>query len=262
MVKKIYKHVVVTNIHLIILCNSCDMATKLSVNINKIATLRNARGGNVPDVEKAAVDIQHFGANGITVHPRPDERHIRYDDVLKIKPLITTEFNIEGYPSEKWMELVLKVKPTQATLVPDPPEALTSNAGWDTIKHEGFLKEIISELRKNNIRTSIFIETDLRQIENAAKTGTDRIELYTEPYAKIFPLDKKAAISDYISAAVLAGKLGLGLNAGHDLNLQNLNYFYKNIPNLLEVSIGHALISDALYYGLENTIQLYLRQLK
>lgn len=238
------------------------MPTKLSVNINKIATLRNARGGNLPDVQKAAADIQRFGANGITVHPRPDERHIRYDDVLKIKPLITTEFNIEGYPSKKWMALVLKVKPNQATLVPDPPNALTSNAGWDTIKHQSFLKEIISELKKNNIRTSIFIETNLKQIKNAAKTGTDRIELYTESYAKKFPFDKKAAISDYVKAAILANELGLGLNAGHDLNLQNLNYFHKNIPNLLEVSIGHALISDALYYGLENTVQLYLRQLK
>ena len=235
--------------------------TKLSVNINKIATLRNARGGNLPDVLKAAVDLQRFGAEGITVHPRPDERHIRYDDVIKLKPLIATEFNIEGYPSKEWMELVLKVKPDQATLVPDPPGALTSNAGWNTIKHEAFLKEIISELKKNKIRSSIFIETDLKQIENAAKTGTGRIELYTESYAKNFSKKKEDVIRPFIEAAKLANKLGLGINAGHDLNLENLNYFYKNIPGLLEVSIGHAFISDALYYGLENTVQLYLRQL-
>lgn len=236
--------------------------TKLSVNINKIATIRNTRGGNIPDVLKAAVDIQRFGAGGITVHPRPDERHIRYDDALKLKLLITTEFNIEGYPSTDWMDLVMKVKPEQATLVPDPPGVLTSNAGWDTVKHESFLKEIISELKKNKIRTSVFIETDLKQIKNAVKTGSDRIELYTESYAKNFSNDKKEAIKPFVESAKLAGELGLGINAGHDLNLQNLNYFYKNIPNLLEVSIGHALISDSLYYGLENTVQLYLRQLK
>lgn len=236
--------------------------TKLSVNINKIATLRNARGGNIPDLLKAAVDIQRFGAQGITVHPRPDERHIRYDDVLKLKPLITTEFNIEGYPSKDWMDLVLKIKPDQATLVPDPPGVLTSNAGWDTIKNESFLKEIISELKRNKIRNSIFIETDLKQIQNAAKTGTDRIELYTESYAKNFSKGKEEAIKPFVESALLANKLGFGINAGHDLSLENLNYFCKNIPNLLEVSIGHALISDALYYGLENTVQLYLRQLK
>lgn len=235
--------------------------TKLSVNINKIATLRNARGGNLPDVLKAAVDIQRFGADGITVHPRPDERHIRYQDVIDLKPLITTEFNIEGYPSEKWMELVLRIKPTQATLVPDPPDAMTSNAGWDTIKHKNFLEEIISELKKSGIRISIFIETNLRHIAAAVQTGTDRIELYTEAYAKNFSSDKKNAIKPYIASAKLANELGLGINAGHDLNLENLNYFYKNIPNLAEVSVGHALISDALYYGLENTVQLYLRQL-
>lgn len=235
---------------------------KLSVNINKIATLRNARGGNLPDVQKAAIEIQRFGANGITVHPRPDERHIRYDDVLKLKPLITTEFNIEGYPSKEWLDLVLKVKPDQATLVPDPPGVLTSNAGWNTVKHRDFLKEIISELKKNKIRTSLFIETATVQIENALQTGTDRIELYTEQYAKNFHRDKEAAVAPYAAAAKLANRLGLGLNAGHDLNLENLNYFYKNIPNLLEVSIGHALIADALYFGLENTVQLYLRQLK
>jgi len=235
--------------------------TKLSVNINKIATLRNARGGNLPDLLKCAVDIQKFGAQGITVHPRPDERHIRYEDVLKLKPLITTEFNIEGYPSKKWMDLVLKVKPHQATLVPDPPGVLTSNAGWDTIKNESFLREIINELKKNNIRTSIFIETNLKHIANALKTGTDRVELYTESYAKNFSMNKKEAIKPFVESAQLANKSGLGINAGHDLNLENLSYFQKNIPHLLEVSIGHALISDALYYGLENSVQLYLRQL-
>ena len=236
--------------------------TKLSVNINKIATLRNARGGNIPDVLKAAMDIERFGGQGITVHPRPDERHIRYDDVIKLRSAITTEFNIEGYPSKEWIDLVLKVKPHQATLVPDPPGALTSNAGWNTIKHKSFLKEVISELKKNKIRSSIFIETDSKLIENAIETGTDRIELYTEPYAKYYSYDKHTCIKPFTEAAILANKLGLGVNAGHDLSLENLNFFYKNIPNLLEVSIGHALISDALYYGLENTVQLYLRQLK
>lgn len=236
--------------------------TKLSVNINKIATIRNARGGNTPDLLKAAAGIQRFGAQGITIHPRPDERHIRYQDAFDLKPLITTEYNIEGYPSQEWMDLVLKVRPEQATLVPDPPDAITSNAGWDTIKHEHFLKEIISELKKNNIRSSIFIETNSKQIENAVRTGTDRIELYTESYAKNFSANKEKAIQPFIEAAALATKLRIGINAGHDLSLENLNYFYKNIPHLLEVSIGHALISDALYYGLENTVQLYLRQLK
>lgn len=235
---------------------------KLSVNINKIATLRNARGGDLPNVLKAADDIQRFGAQGITVHPRPDERHIRYKDVLDLRPLVKTEFNIEGYPSKEWMDLVLKTKPDQATLVPDPPDAITSNAGWDTLTHESFLKEIISELKKNKIRTSIFVETNPKHIENAVKTGTDRIELYTESYAKNFSSNKEKAIRPFIESAILANKIGLGINAGHDLNLENLNYFYKNIPGLLEVSIGHALISDALYLGLENTVQLYLRQLK
>lgn len=257
--KKIYKHTLVTNVQLLVLRGKM---TKLSVNINKIATLRNARGGNIPDILKAAEDIQRFGAEGITVHPRPDERHIRYNDVVKLKSLITTEFNIEGYPSKEWMDLVLKVKPNQATLVPDPPRALTSNAGWDTIKNESFLKEIISELKRNKIRTSIFIETELKQIQNAANTGTDRIELYTEWYAEKFSENKKEAVRPFIESAQLADKLGLGINAGHDLNLENLSYFQKNIPHLLEVSIGHALISDALYYGLENTVQLYLRQLR
>ncbi len=235
---------------------------KLSVNINKIATLRNARGGSIPDVLRAAVDIQRFGAQGITVHPRPDERHIRYDDAIQLRPLVTTEYNIEGYPSKEWMDLVLKIKPDQATLVPDPPGVLTSNAGWDTVKNESFLKEIISELNKNKIRTSVFIETNLKYIENAVSAGAERIELYTESYAKNFTIDREKAIEPFIKSAALAKHLGLGINAGHDLSLENLNYFYKNIPYLEEVSIGHALISDALYYGLENTVQLYLRQLK
>lgn len=236
--------------------------TKLSVNINKIATLRNARGGNVPDVLKAAVDCERFGAQGITVHPRPDERHIRYKDVIDLKPLVTTEFNIEGYPDKKFMDLVLDVKPAQVTLVPDPPGVLTSNAGWDTIKNQSLLKEIVGELKKAGIRTSIFIDTDLKFIENAPVTGTDRIELYTEAYASNYSKDREAAIKPYAEAAKLANILGLGLNAGHDLSLENLQYFAKNIPQLQEVSIGHALIADALYYGLENTIQLYLRQLR
>jgi pyridoxine 5-phosphate synthase len=236
--------------------------TKLSVNINKIATLRNARGGNLPNVLKAALDCERFGAQGITVHPRPDERHIRYSDVYDIKPAIATEFNIEGHPNKKFIDLVLEVKPAQVTLVPDPPEAITSNAGWDTIKNEKFLKEIIAEFQNNGIRTSVFIETDVKMIENAAKIGTNRVELYTESYATDFHQDKKAAIKDFIMAAEVAQKVGLGLNAGHDLNLDNLRYFAESIPGLLEVSIGHALISDALYFGLENTIQMYLNQLR
>ncbi len=236
--------------------------TKLSVNINKIATLRNSRGGNIPDVLKVAADCERFGAQGITVHPRPDERHIRYQDVIDLKPLVKTEFNIEGYPSKKFMDLVLKVKPTQVTLVPDPPNALTSNAGWDTIKNESFLKEVISEFKKNGIRTSVFIDPNLKYIENAVKTGVNRIELYTEDYSRGYTTNKEKAIKPYAEAAKCATKLGLGLNAGHDLNLDNLNYFSQNIEGLLEVSIGHALITDALYYGLENTIQLYLRLLK
>lgn len=234
---------------------------KLSVNINKIATLRNARGGNVPDVLKAAIDCQRFGAQGITVHPRPDERHIRYSDVIEIKKIITTEFNIEGYPDKRWLELVLKVKPHQATLVPDSPDALTSDAGWDTVKNQSFLTEIIKELKANGIRTSLFIETDLKRIEYAAKCGTDRMELYTESYATHYSVNRKKALQPYKEAAIQAKKIGLGLNAGHDLNLDNLKFFSENIPGLQEVSIGHALISDALYFGLENTIQLYRRQL-
>lgn len=236
--------------------------TKLSVNINKIATIRNARGGNIPDVVKVAIDCQRFGAQGITVHPRPDERHITRKDVFEIKPIITTEFNIEGYPSRDFLDLVFKVMPEQVTLVPDAPDVITSNAGWDVIKNESFLKEIISEIKSHGIRTSIFIDPDVKMIKHAPKTGTERIELYTEDYAKHFYSDKEKAIEKYISAAKCANEMGLGINAGHDLNLDNLNYFYKNIPGLLEVSIGHALISDALYLGLENTIQLYLRQLK
>jgi len=236
--------------------------TKLSVNINKIATLRNARGGNLPDLLKVAQDCERFGAEGITVHPRPDERHIRYQDVIDLKPLVTTEFNIEGYPSQQFIDLVCKVKPHQVTLVPDPPEAITSNAGWDTIKNESFLKEVIAEFKKNKIRVSVFIDTDLLLIKNAIKTGTDRLELYTERYAKNYSSGKEKAIADFIIAANVAKEEGLELNAGHDLNLDNLKYFAECIPHLKEVSIGHALISDALYYGLENTIQMYLKQLK
>ena len=235
--------------------------TKLSVNINKIATLRNARGGNVPDVIKVALDCERFGAQGITVHPRPDERHIRYRDVFELQPKLTTEFNIEGYPSEDFIKMVTTVKPAQVTLVPDPPEALTSNAGWDTIKNEIFLKDVIARFKSFGIRTSVFIETDSKMIENASKTGTDRIELYTESYAKEYPFDKEKAIAKFIIAAQKANEVGLGINAGHDLDLNNLAYFASNIQGLLEVSIGHALISDALYLGLENTIQLYLREL-
>ncbi len=231
--------------------------TKLSVNINKIATLRNARGGNLPDVLKAAGDILNFGADGITVHPRPDERHIRYDDVINLKPLIKTEFNIEGYPTKRFLELVLKVKPHQVTLVPDPPEALTSNAGWDTVKYKTFLQEIIAQMKEEGIRTSIFVDTNPENIINASDTNTDRVELYTEPYARMFSDDPQKAIEPYVEAANLARKQGLQINAGHDLNLDNLEFFSKHIPFLAEVSIGHALICDALYYGLEETIALY-----
>lgn len=236
--------------------------TKLSVNINKIATIRNARGGNVPNVLKVALDCEKFGAEGITVHPRPDERHIRYKDVIELAANVTTEFNIEGYPSQSFIDLVLKAKPTQVTLVPDPPEAITSNAGWDTIKNEDFLKKVVQEFHQAGIRVSIFIDTNLKNIENAIKTNTDRIELYTEPYASMFPTNKQAAISEFVKAAELAKKIGLKINAGHDLSLENLAYFKQNIPYLDEVSIGHALISDALYFGLEKTIHLYKEELK
>ena len=236
--------------------------TKLSVNVNKIATLRNARGGNVPDVLKSALDCIRYGAQGITVHPRPDERHIRYQDARYIKPEISVEFNIEGNPIKSFIDLVLEIKPAQVTLVPDAPDAITSNAGWDTIKNESFLREVISEFKSNGIRTSIFIDANEKMIRNAAKTGTDRIELYTESYAKDFHENKEKAIEPFIFAAKTANKFGLGINAGHDLDLDNLKYFAENIPGLLEVSIGHALICDALYLGLENTIQLYLNQLR
>ncbi|MDQ2177505.1 pyridoxine 5'-phosphate synthase [Marinifilum sp. D714] len=236
--------------------------TRLSVNINKIATLRNARGGNTPNVCEAAINCERFGAEGITVHPRPDERHIRYQDVRDLKPLVTTEFNIEGYPSQDFIDLVLEVKPEQVTLVPDPPEAITSNAGWDTVKNKDLLIEIISQFKAAGIRTSIFVDTNLDNVEGAVATGTDRIELYTEPYATEYPDDKEAAIRPFVTAAKRAHELGLEINAGHDLSLENLQYFYQEIPNLAEVSIGHALISDALYFGLENTVQMYKKCLK
>ncbi|MCX7955010.1 MAG: pyridoxine 5'-phosphate synthase [Bacteroidales bacterium] len=234
----------------------------LSVNINKIATIRNARGGNVPDVAKAAVDCEKFGANGITVHPRPDERHIKYNDVREIKKLINVELNIEGFPSKKFLELIEEVKPSQVTLVPDPPDAITSNAGWNVKDNFEFLKNCINFLHSLGIRTSIFVETDIENLKWAAETGTDRIEFYTEPYAKLYPINRDKAIEPYIKAAETAIKLGLGINAGHDLNLQNLKFLALNLPGLLEVSIGHALISDALYFGLEKTIKLYLEQLR
>jgi pyridoxine 5-phosphate synthase len=236
--------------------------TRLSVNINKIATLRNARGGNIPNVVKAAIDCERFGAQGITVHPRPDERHIRNQDVYDLKSVVTTEFNIEGYPAKKFIKMLAEIKPAQATLVPDPPNALTSSAGWNTIKHQDFLKDIIAEIQSYGIRVSIFIETDPEMIFKAAELGTNRVELYTEPYAAEYPFGKEKAIAPFIKAAQAATEAGLGINAGHDLSLENLKYFAQNIPNLLEVSIGHALISDALYFGLENTVQMYLREIR
>ena len=236
--------------------------TKLSVNINKIATLRNARGGNTPDVCKAAIDCKKFGADGITVHPRPDERHIRYSDVWALKPILQTEFNIEGYPSPNFMKLVTMVKPTQVTLVPDPPEAITSNAGWDTEKHLDFLKDITAELQDAGIRVSIFVDANIKSVEYAALAGADRVELYTEPYAREYAENREKAVAPFIEAAKAAKKLGLGLNAGHDLNLQNLHYLHACIPWLDEVSIGHALICDALYLGLQETIKQYKNQLK
>ena len=236
--------------------------TRLSVNINKIATLRNARGGKIPDLLKATTDCQRFGAQGITIHPRPDERHIRYQDVKDIKPLITTELNIEGYPSNSFLMLVLPVKPHQVTLVPDPPGALTSSAGWDTKKNKSLLQDVIGILHNEGIRTSIFVDTKLKNIENAVDTGTNRIELYTEPYASNYYNNREEAIKPFCIAAEKANELGLELNAGHDLNLDNLTFFAQKIPSLKEVSIGHALISDALYFGLENTIQMYLRKIK
>jgi pyridoxine 5-phosphate synthase len=235
--------------------------TKLSVNINKIATLRNSRGGNIPNVLSAAINCQLYGADGITVHPRPDERHIKYKDVLDIKPVIKTEFNIEGYPSDKFIALVLSVKPHQVTLVPDAHDAITSNAGWDTVKYRSLLTDIVATFKKEGIRTSLFVDTNIVNIEHAAQTGTDRVELYTEPYAAAFAQSSVNAIKPFIRAAKVARDAALGINAGHDLNLDNLRYFHQNIPWLLEVSIGHALISDALYLGLENAIQIYKRQL-
>lgn len=231
--------------------------TKLSVNINKIATLRNARGGDVPNVVKVALDCESFGADGITVHPRPDERHIRRKDVFDLRPLLRTEFNIEGNPTPEFIDLVLKVKPHQVTLVPDAPDQLTSNAGWDTKKHFHFLTEVLEQFKSVGIRTSVFVSADVEMVEYAAKTGSDRVELYTEPYASTYEYSPEEAIKPFVEAAKVARNLGLGLNAGHDLSLKNLNYFYKNIPWLDEVSIGHALISDALYLGLENTIKAY-----
>jgi pyridoxine 5-phosphate synthase len=236
--------------------------TKLSVNINKIATIRNARGGNVPDVVKAAIDCEKFGAEGITVHPRPDERHIRFKDVYDLKAKIKTEFNIEGYPAQKFVDLITTIRPTQVTLVPDKPDAITSDSGWDTIEHQSLLSDLVDTFRNVGVRTSIFVGTDLKVIEHAAKAGADRIELYTEPYASEYAKNKEAAIVPFVEAAKVAKKLGLGINAGHDLSLENLNYLYTNIPFLDEVSIGHALISDALYLGLEKTIQAYKNCLK
>jgi pyridoxine 5-phosphate synthase len=236
--------------------------TRLSVNINKIATLRNARGGNNPDVVKVALDCERFGAQGITVHPRPDQRHIRYSDVTELKKVVTTELNIEGYPDDRYLKLVRETKPGQATLVPDKPDAITSSAGWDTVKNENMLKEIISELKSFGVRVSVFVDPSPMMVEGAKKTGADRIELYTEPYASQYNQNREAAVKAYIDAAKVAHESGLGINAGHDLDLHNLHFLKESIPHLDEVSIGHALICDALYLGLENTIQLYLRQLK
>ncbi len=235
--------------------------TKLSVNINKIATLRNARGGNVPNLLKVAKDIEKFGAQGITIHPRPDERHIRYKDAYDLKSIVSTEYNIEGNPMDDFTKMVLEIKPTQVTLVPDAVDAITSNAGWDTLKHAVYLKEIISEFKRNGIRTSIFVDPTLKMIEVAAETGADRIELYTEEFAKQYSLGNKEAIKPYTDCAILANKLNLGINAGHDLSLENIKFFKENIPNLLEVSIGHALICEALYEGLEKVIGEYLKKL-
>jgi pyridoxine 5-phosphate synthase len=239
----------------------CRM-TRLSVNINKVALLRNSRGGNNPDVIRVAQDCEAWGAQGITVHPRPDERHTRYSDVEQLKAVVKSEFNVEGYPDERFMKLVLRVVPDQVTLVPDPPGTLTSNTGWDTRAHQNFLQEIVGRLKESGIRTSIFLNAEPELIQSARETGTDRIELYTEPYAANYSIDRDKAITPFIESANAAIDAGLGLNAGHDLSLKNLRYFKQNIPNLLEVSIGHALISEALYYGLQNTIQMYLRELR
>jgi len=236
--------------------------TRLSVNINKIATLRNARGGNNPNVIKVAMDCERFGAQGITVHPRPDERHIRYADVLALKEVVTTEFNIEGYPDERYLKLIREARPAQATLVPDKPDAITSNGGWDTVNNQTLLTEIVAEIKSYGIRVSVFVDPSINMVEGSKKVGADRIELYTEPYASHYHQHREAAIKPYIAAAKFAHEVGLGINAGHDLDLDNLRYLKEHITHLDEVSIGHALICDALYLGLENTIQLYLRQLK
>ncbi len=236
--------------------------TKLSVNINKIATLRNSRGGNVPDLLKVAADVQGLGAQGVTIHPRPDERHIRYQDARDLKSVVYTEYNIEGNPMDNFIDLVLECKPTQVTLVPDAVNALTSNAGWDTVKNESYLKEVVSEFHKNDIRVSVFVDPVLEMIEGAKKTGADRIELYTEMFAHEYGLGNEKAIVPYTNAAVLANELGLGVNAGHDLSLQNITFFKKNIPDLLEVSIGHALIAESIYLGIENVVNMYLNKLK
>ncbi len=236
--------------------------TKLSVNVNKIATLRNSRGGNVPNVVKVAEDIERFGAQGITVHPRPDERHIKYQDTKDLAKIVTTEFNVEGNPNPKFIDLVLQTKPTQVTLVPDAIDAITSNVGWDTVKHAEFLSDIVSTFKRAGIRTSIFVDPIASMIDGAKATGTDRIELYTESYAKGYTNNKEQAIAPFISAALRANELGIGINAGHDLNLENIHYFKTQIPELLEVSIGHALICESLYLGLENVINMYLNKLK
>ena len=236
--------------------------TKLSVNINKIATIRNARGGNVPSVVQVAIDCERFGAEGITVHPRPDERHITLQDVYDLKEVVTTEFNIEGYPDDRYLRIIQEIGPAQATLVPDPPNVLTSNAGWDTKKHKDLLKDLVAQFREMGVRSSIFVDTNLQNIEYAALSGVDRIELYTGPFAEEFSANPSEAIANYVAAANFANELGLGINAGHDLSLENLRYFKEQIPFLLEVSIGHALISDALYFGLENTIQRYIYLLR
>ncbi len=236
--------------------------TKLSVNVNKIATLRNSRGGDTPNLLKTAVDIQGFGGEGITIHPRPDERHIRYQDAYDLKTIVHTEYNIEGNPIPKFIDLVLAIKPTQVTLVPDAEDAITSNAGWDTKKHKGFLKEVISEFKRNDIRTSIFVDPILEMVEGAKETDADRIELYTEEFALGYGKGDKTAIEPYTASAELANKLGIGVNAGHDLSLDNIKFFKDNIQDLLEVSIGHALISEALYLGLENVVNMYLHKLQ
>ena len=236
--------------------------TKLSVNINKIALIRNSRGSNLPDISKVAKDCERFGAEGITVHPRPDQRHIKYEDIPILKSVVTTEFNIEGYPNKEFMDLVIANKPHQCTLVPDPPGVLTSDSGWDTIEHHHFLSEIVNELKNNGIRVSLFLNPDLKMMEGAAKVGTDRIELYTGKYANEYTLNKEKAISNHIETANLAKSFNIGVNAGHDLNLDNLRYYQEHINNLLEVSIGHAIVCDSIYYGLHNTIQMYLNLLK